>query len=112
MEHHTTTTKIRKEISMSVLHDNIKYVCKKNGINIRDIEKPMKAGFISRYERRNGIMNLPIWVFVKISNNCNVSIDDLIYKDLKGEAELDAIRSEIKRLKEKEAELTGNAERR
>lgn len=95
---------------MSILHDNIKYVCKKNGINIGDIEKPMKAGFISRHEQRGGIMNLPIWVFVKISNNCNVSIDDLVYKDLKGEAELDAIRAEIRRLKEREAELTKEGE--
>lgn len=94
---------------MSRLYNNIKWVCKQNNVQIADIEKPMKAGYISRHERRNAIECLPLWVLIKVSNACNVSIDELINRDLKSEAELELIKTEIDRLKARAAELSGKS---
>ena len=91
---------------MSRLYKNIKYLCKANAVNIADIEKPMKAGYISRYERRDAILSLPLWIVIRVSKKCNVSIDDLIEKDIAQEHELRKVRNEIERLKEIEHALT------
>jgi len=90
---------------MSVLYENIKYVCKKNGVRISDIEHPMKKGFISRHERRGDILSLPIWVLIKVSNTCKVPVGDLLEKDLKAEGQLAEVRNQIEQLKTREKEL-------
>ena len=90
---------------MSRLYRNIKAVCKENGIKISQAESPYKAGFISRYEARDAIMELPLFMVYHIAKNCGVSIEDLIEKDLSTEYQLAVIRNEIEHLKEKELEL-------
>ena len=84
---------------MSLIYDNIKHICKANGVNLADIESPKKAGYISRYERRENILSLPLWIAIKVSKSCNVSIDDLVNKDIATDAKLKAVREEIERLK-------------
>lgn len=90
---------------MSRLYDNIKYICKANGVKLAEIEFPMKAGYISRHERRENILSLPLWILLKVSVCCNVSIDDLVNKDIASDAELNAVRAEIERLRAREREL-------
>lgn len=92
---------------MSMIYDNIKAVCKHYGIKIRDIESPATTGFISRYEAREKINDLPIWVFDKLSLESGVPIEDILRKDLAVEIELAEIRENIERLKKRESELTG-----
>lgn len=90
---------------MSRLYRNIKTVCKKNGITIKQVESPYNAGFISRYEARDAIMELPLFMVYHIAKNCGVSVEDLIEKDFSAEYQLVEIREEIERLKEREAKL-------
>lgn len=91
---------------MSRLYDNIRSLCKQNGVKISQIEAPKKAGFISRYEKRGAIMELPLQMVYQIAKECHVSIEDLIEKDFTTTLKLAEVRSEIKRLKAEEAELS------
>ena len=80
---------------MSRLYDNIKALCKYRGVHIRDIEKPLKAGTISRYERRGTIMNLPIGVVHRASKVLDVSIEELLEKDFANEIWCEKMSNEI-----------------
>lgn len=91
---------------MSILYDNIKTLCKRNGIKMAQAEMPYNAGFISRYESRNAIMELPLFIVYHIAKNCNVSVEDLIEKDLSTEIRLAEIREEMEQLKAEELMLT------
>lgn len=90
---------------MSVIYDNIKAICKHYGIKIADIESPSAKGFISRYEARGKICELPIWIFNKLSQESGLPIDDIIKKDIASEIELTEIREQIERLKRREADI-------
>lgn len=91
---------------MSRLYDNIKFVLKENSIKKGDAEAPYRAGYISRYEQRNAIMHLPLFMVYHIAKTCGVSVEDLIEKDIAVEGELAKVRAEIERLKAMEKELT------
>jgi len=95
---------------MSVLYNNIKFLLKKNGIKMAEMEEPYNAGVISKYEKRNAIMKLPLFMIYRIAKNCNVSVEDLITKDLYAENKLAEVRAEIKRLKAKELELQADTQ--
>lgn len=99
---------------MSMIYDNIKAICKHYGIKIAEIESPASTGFISRYEARGKIDELPIYIFNKLSQASGVPIDDIVKKDIASEIELIEIRKEIERLKRREADIvrkeTENAE--
>lgn len=90
---------------MSIIYDNIKAVCKHYGIKIRDIESPLSAGSISRYEAKGKIYELPIYILVKLSQRSGVPIDDIIKKDIASEIELTEIREQIECLKRREADI-------
>ena len=90
---------------MSMIYDNIKAVCKHHGIRISEIESPATQGFISRYEARGKINELPIYIFNKLSEATGVPIDDIVKKDIASEIELSEIRKEIEQLKRREADI-------
>lgn len=90
---------------MSMIYDNIKAVCKHYGIKIGDIESPSTTGFISRYEARGKINDLPIWVFDKLSQASGVPIEDILRKNLAVEIELAEIREQIECLKRRAADI-------
>ena len=90
---------------MSIIYDNIKAVCKHYGIRIADIESPASTGFISRYEARGKIHELPIYILSNLSQASGVPIDDIVKKDIASEIELIEIRKEIERLKRREADI-------
>lgn len=92
---------------MSTIYKNIRWLCKQNNVAISEIEKPKQAGIISRYEisryeRRGAILELPLWIFVKVSRACGVTIDDIVEKNISVEQELSEVMREIERLKERE----------
>lgn len=90
---------------MSMIYDNIKAVCKQHGIRIAEIESPATKGFISRYEARGKIDELPIYILNKLSQATGVPIDDIVKTDIASEIELAEIREQIERLKRREAEI-------
>lgn len=96
---------------MSKLYDNIRSVCKQNGLNLGDFEKPRTAGFISRYERRGAIMELPIGLIYIIAKECHVTVENLIEDDISLEAEIAKVRAEIARLEAMEKELQERKEK-
>lgn len=65
---------------MSMIYENIKAVCKHYGIKVRDIESPLSAGSISRYEAKGKIHELPIYILAKLSQASGVPIDDIVKK--------------------------------
>lgn len=87
---------------MSTIYKNIRWLCKQNNVAISEIEKPKQAGIISRHERRGAILELPLWIFVKVSRVCGVTIDDIVEKNISVEQELSEVMREIERLKERE----------
>ena len=70
---------------MSRLYDNIKALCKYRSVLMSDIEKPLNAGTISRYERRGTIMNLPIGLVYRASKMLDVPIEKLLETDIANE---------------------------
>lgn len=90
---------------MSMIYDNIKAVCKHYGIRIAEIESPATKGFVSRYEARGKIHELPIYILNKLSEATDIPIDDIVKKDIASEIELAEIREQIERLKRREADI-------
>lgn len=80
---------------MSRLYANIKALCKYKGVQISDIESPLPAGTISRYERRGTIGNLPIDLVYRASTMLGVSIEELYEKDMAGEIKKESFRHEL-----------------
>lgn len=90
---------------MSMIYDNIKAVCKHYGIRIAEIESPATKGFISRYEARGKIHELPIYILNKLSQASGVPIDDIVKKDIASKIELAEIREQVERLKRREEDI-------
>lgn len=93
-----------------MIYDNIKAICKFYGVKIADIESPATKGFISRYEARGKIHELPIYILDKLSQASGVPIDDIIKKDIASEIELAEIREQIERLKKRAEDIGGRKE--
>jgi hypothetical protein len=70
---------------MSRLYDNIKALCKYRSVLMSDIEKPLSAGTISRYEHKGTIMNLPIGLVYRASKMLDVPIEKLLETDIANE---------------------------
>lgn len=94
-----------------MIYDNIKAVCKHYGIKVADIESPATQGFISRYEARGKIDELPIYIFAKLSKASGVPIDDIVKKDIASEIELIEIREQIECLKRREEDIVRKGDR-
>lgn len=98
------------------IYSNIKYFCKKIGLNVRDFEAPLKPGYMSRWEKRGRSMDMPIMVLYKASKCFGVSMEDIIEKNLADEGKIEELRKEIASLEVKIRELErkgsgGNNER-
>lgn len=87
------------------IYMNIKYLCKKIGLNVRDFEAPMKPGYMSRYEKQGRAMDMPIMLLYKASKCFGVTMEDLIERNLEDEAEIESLRNEIASLEVKLREL-------
>ena len=80
---------------MSRLYDNIKALCKYRSVLMSNIEKPLNAGTISRYERRGTIMNLPIGLVYRASKMLDVPIEKLLETDIANEIWGEKLSNEI-----------------
>lgn len=92
-------------MAKNYIYSNVKFFAKIKGISMENIEEPHPAGYLSRKERLNNCWSLPLSYVYDLSKYLDIPIEDLIEKDLGVIYELEKIRNDIEKLKEREKEL-------
>ena len=92
-------------MAKNYIYSNVKFLAKIKGISMENIEEPHPAGYLSRKERLNNCWSLPLSFVYDLSKYLDVPIEDLIEKDLESVDELEKVRGEIEKLREREKEL-------
>ena len=75
-----------------------------DGIRVQDVERKcgVSQGYFSRVNNRGTERNIPIGVIATVSDIFNVSIDDLVNKNLFYEQRMKELQEEMDRLDEQE----------
>lgn len=89
----------------SRFYSNVRYLCSKRGVRMREIEEDVQAGYLSR--RADNWESVRLGVAYHASKLLGVSINDLIEKSFAIEEERHDLKCEIERLTKRLNALKG-----
>ena len=90
-----------------ILYKNIKYLCKKQGIALGQLEKVIgvSLGYFARVGKPNSVKEIGLFKVLKVCEVLQVDINDLLSREMYREAEIETIKEEMVSLKKRLLEL-------